>query len=172
MANITVKAPYLLKQVGNLNTQKAPLSDGGNTFIAGSFVQVNSSNQLQAVPTSSGTALTTQVYGWSGDANVASGSIPPAAFFGQNHYPFDVRGATFEINVSVKAGTIGGGNTTNANVTVGTAYGIVKLSSGIQCLSQDETTNTVLEVVGLGSNASTDYNARVQVRVLDTSIQA
>lgn len=178
MANIPVQMPYLQRQVGNLNTQKSPVSNGSNTFLAGSFVQVNASGEIQATPTSSSTALTTKVYGWVGEKSTASTDIPPVAFFGAKHYPFDPTGATFEISVTDGSANVATGtpSITGLSLVVGGSYGLIRPTTGdytgYQFLNGADTTNPVVQIVSLGDNAATDLNPRVRVKVLATSIQS
>lgn len=170
-----IKTPQLVRQNGNLNIQKAGVSNSTNTFLAGSFVQL-SSGVLQAVPTSSATASTKLVHGWVGEASTSATDIPPVAFFGAKHYPFDVTNVEFEINITDGSTNVGASGPTQSAVTVGSSYGMVRPTSGdytgVQMLNSAETTNVVFVVTSLGDGASTDTNPRVRVKILPAAIQA
>lgn len=181
MALIPVRRPVLLSQQGNLHTQRPPVGDGANTFYKGDLVQV-SSGSLLLVPNTSATASTQLVWGVTPDDSKTSTQKPPDAFFGENHYCFDVTDAIIEMNITNTAGGVGDATTNNgaagpqlSAVTIGASYGIKTDATnyvGIQMVNISETTNTLVQVVGLAPNQATaDYNGRVLVKIPKAKIQ-
>lgn len=170
-----IRQPAIVRQFGNMQVQKPPLSDASNDFLAGSFVKI-ASGALAACVTDD-----LVCYGWCPDRSKAPTELPPEAPFGENHYPFSPSdNAEFEINITNGAGTIGeaGGAPQRAAVAIGSSYGILRLTSGAhigkQMLAADDTTNTLFTVVGFvdgEQGSATIYNPRVRVKVIQSKIQ-
>lgn len=177
----SIKRPVLLQQTGNMNLQRPPVGDGSNAFKAGDLVQIVS-GVLQLVPNTSGTASTKLVWGQTPDASHLSTDIPPVAFFGENHYCFDISEGIIEMNITNTSGGVGDSVTNNgaagpqlSAVTIGASYAIKTDCTnfvGVQMLNISDTTNTVVTVIALSPNQSlTDYNGRVLVKVPKAQIQ-
>lgn len=167
---IKMPAPYSRTQ--NLMEVKPPLSNGGNTFLAGSFVK-RSSALMAACATGDVVCL-----GWTGGPSVASGEKRPTKYW-QANYPLSPVGTEFLINVTDSSGHVGEANGAPAAsaVTIGSSYGIYRWTSGdqigMQALNKDETSNTLFQVTALGPNtASGDFNGLVRVKVIDSKVQA
>lgn len=169
--------PRLVRQSGNMEIQKPPVSNGGNSFLAGSFVVISSSI-LAAVATAG-----VLCYGWVPDVSHLSTDQPPVTFYGQNHYPFNPSpGAEFELNVgtlSSNALVVGQANSAvqQSAAVIGTSYGIARATSGTysgyQVLDTSNTTNLIFTVLGYPDNTlSTDYNGLVRVKLVAATIQA
>lgn len=169
--------PRLVRQTGNMQTQKPPISDGGNSFLAGSLVVISSA-VLIAVATAG-----VLVYGWSPDESKLSTDKPPTAFFGENHYPFLLdENAELEVNVgtvSANALVVGAANTAKqqSDAVIGTSYGIARATSGTysgyQVLDPTNTTQLFWVVTGFPDNtAAADYNGLVRVKILKVCLQA
>lgn len=167
--------PAIVRQFGNMQVQKPPVSDGSNDFLAGSFVKLSSGN-LAACATDD-----VVCYGWCPDKSHAPTDMPPEALYGENHWPFSPDdNAEFEINITSGAGTFGQANSApqRSAVSIGSSYGILRMTSGVhngkQFLAADDTTNTLFTVVGWvdGVNGAADtYNPRVRVKVIKSKIQ-
>lgn len=181
MATAKIRRPTLLQQHGNLHTQRPPIPDSSNTFVGGDLVQI-SSGALLLVPTTSGTASTQLVWGQTPDDSKTATQIPPEAFFGQNHYCFDVTDAIIEMNITNSSGGVGDATTNNgaagpqlSAVTIGASYGIRTDAAsyvGVQMVDVSNTTNTLVTVVGIAPNQSlADYNGRVLVKIPKAKIQ-
>jgi hypothetical protein len=181
MAIVAIRRPVLLQQNGNMHIQRPPIGDGANSFKAGDLVQVIS-GALQLVPTTSGTASTKLVWGQTPDDSKVSTQKAPDAFFGENHYCFDVTDATIEVNITNSSGGVGDSTTNNgaagpqlSAITIGAAYAIKADCTnyvGVQMLNVSDTTNTVLTVVGISPNQSlSDYNGRVLCKIPKAQIQ-
>lgn len=182
--------PAVLRKNQNMFVQKPPVGDGGNTFPAGALVQI-AAGVLVAVPsTTAGLNHASQyVYGQTPDASKAAGLKPPDAFFGENHYVFDISDCEIEMNITNAAGGVGDPTTNNgaagpqlSAVTIGAAYGLkfgatnyadvhfVDLSKTVDDGTAGN--NTVVRVVAIvEGQALTDYNGRVRVRILPRANQ-
>lgn len=182
MARIPIRRPLLLQQNGNMHLQKPPISDGANAFSAGDLVQISAAGALQLVPNTTATALTKLVWGQTPDASHASTDTPPTAFFGENHYCFSVEDAIIEMNITNTAGGVGDASVNNgaagpqlSAVTLGASYGIRTDAAtyvGVQMVDISNTTNTLVQVVGLSPNQTTaDYNGRVLVKIPRAQLQ-
>ena len=159
----------------NMSTQKGPITDGGNSFTASSLVVVTAA-ALVLVATA-GTAI----YGLSPDSSHLSTDVPPTALFGQNHYPFDLKGRTLILNATDGTvghiGTANDGSYTSLGLAVGQQFGILTPTTGAyagyQLLDTSNTTQKLFTVVGIHpQSATTDINPRVLVKVLDSAIQS
>lgn len=166
--------PQILHFAGNSNRaqQKAPVSDGSNSFLMDALVYI-ASGVLAAVPTDG-----VLVYGQTMDASHAPTDQVPAAMFGEQHYPIDIRDCILVVAVTNDAGTFSdsGPTWTGASMAVGNKYGILTPTSGanagMQFLTVDETTAVMFEVVGLHPSCTvTTPNPRVLVKIPDTKIQ-
>jgi hypothetical protein len=182
MAAIAIRRPALLQQFGNMRRQRPPVGDGANSFKQYDLVQL-SSGVLQLVPTTTATASTQLVWGQTPDDSKAAGLVPPAAFFGENHYCFDIHEATIEMNL-VNGANGGVGDATNnngnagvtlASYTIGAAYGIFTTATnyvGVQMVDTNNTTNTLVVAVGISPNQTTsDNNPRVLVKIPQAKVQ-
>jgi hypothetical protein len=182
--------PAAIRTNQNMFVQKPPVGDGGNSFKAGALVQI-AAGVLVAVPsTTAGLNHASQyVYGQTPDDSKAAGLKPPDAFFGENHYCFDIAPGEIEMNITNAAGGVGDAVTNNgaagpqlSAVTIGAAYGIkfgatnyavvhfVDLSKTVDDGTAGN--NTVVRVVGIvEGQALTDYNGRVRVKILPRCVQ-
>lgn len=164
-----------------MHVQKPPVSDGSNSFTAGDLVQV-SAGLLQVVPATSGTASTKLVWGQTPDSSKLSTDIPPVSFFGENHYCFDLSDAIIEMNITNTAAGVGDATTNNgaagpqlSALVIGASYGI-RLDAvnyvGIQMVNVNETTNTLVQCVGIAPNQSlSDYNGRALFKIPKAQLQ-
>lgn len=175
--------------------QKPPIADGGNSFRQWALVQI-AAGVLVAVPsTTAGLNHASQyVWGQTPDESKAAGLKPPDAFFGENHYCFDLADAEIEMNITNAAGGVGDAVTNNgaagpqlSAVTIGAAYGLMlgDLASagvnypGVHFVDLSKTVNdgtagnnTVVRVTAIVEGQSlTDYNGRVRVRILPRCVQ-
>jgi hypothetical protein len=183
-----IRRPMLVQQYGNMNTQRAPVGDGSNTFVAGDLVQL-AAGVLLLVPDTTAVATTQLVWGQTPDNSKLATDIPPVAFYGENHYCFDLTDAIVEMNIT-NGGTVAGktaagvGDATTNNgtvgpqlsaVTIGAKYGIRSDAVnyvGVQMLWVTETANGWVTVVGIAPNQSlADYNGRVLVKFPKANIQ-
>lgn len=172
--------PALARQFGNMQQQKPPISNGSNSFLARSLVVI-SSGVLAAVASAA-----VLCYGWSSDESKGTTGIgiqPPQAFFGPNHYPFQLdENAELIINVgtvSSNALVVGQANTAKqqSDAVIGTSYGIARATSGtysgFQVLDPTNTTQLFFVVTGYPDFTSpTDYNGLVRVKLLKAVLQA
>lgn len=163
------------------------------SWLAGSLVQevmiATAHRRLQRTP-GGGAAPATLVYGMSPDAakvstTPASLLQPPNALFGLNHYCFDVRDRILEINIGTATDanlgtnvgvTYNGGGTGGVALEPGAKYGLRVVAAGvytgIQILNVADTTNLVLEVVGIAPDKNPDNNSsRIMAKVIPTVIQ-
>lgn len=173
MADAAISMPKVVQFKGNMAIQKSVQSDGGNTFLARSLVKM-SAGLLAKVATAD-----ILVFGLSPDANHLTTDQPPVAFNGQNHWPLDILDAILEINVTNGTGAIGvaGSAPQGTALTLGSQYGIYTGTAGaingIQFINSADTTNKIFQVVGFSeSGTSADYNARVLVKVVPSTVQA
>lgn len=181
-AQIPLKMPELVRQVGNLMTQRPVAPDSTNTFKANALV-VLTAGVLTLVAT--GEVL---VYGAVPDKSNAAGLILPDAFFGENHWVFSPVECEFEINVaalSANEPVIGASAKTLADVVLGAKYGIATATAGIyagmQFLDPTNTTNLLFQVTALPGltdptylpsfGVAGDYNPRVRVKLVPSTIQ-
>lgn len=169
--------PRLVRQHGNMQAQKPPISDGGNSFLAGSLVVI-SAGVLIAVATAG-----VLCYGWSIDASKSATDTPPTALFGENHYPFQLdENAELELNVgtvTANALVVGeaGGAAQREDAVIGTSYGIARATSGTyagyQVLDPTNTTNLFFIVTGYPDRTNAaDYNGLVRVKLVKAVLQA
>jgi hypothetical protein len=176
-----IRRPHTVQTNGNLFIQRPPISDSTNTFVAGDLVQI-SAGVLQLVPNTTSTASTQLVWGQTPDGSHTSTDIPPTTLFGENHYCFDVTDVTIAMNITNSSGGVGDATTNNgaagpqlSAVTIGASYGIRTDATnyvGVQMLDVSNTTNTLVQVVGIAPNQSlSDYNGRVIVKIPKAKIQ-
>lgn len=169
--------PRLVRQTQNMQSQKNPIGDGSNSFLARALVVI-SSGVLAAVAT--GGTLT---YGLSPDASHLSTDQPPVTLYGENHYPFYLgEGAELELNVgtvSSNALVVGQANSAQQQsaAVIGTSYGIATATSGTyagyQVLDPTNTTNLLFVVTGYPPYTnSTDYNGLVRAKIVAAGLQA
>ncbi len=192
MAIAKILMPAVLRTNQNMFVQKPPVGDGGNSFKAGALVQI-SGGVLVAVPTTAAglNHASQYVYGQTPDDSKAAGLKPPDAFFGENHYCFDLANAEIEMNITNAAGGVGDAVTNNgaagpqlSAITIGAAYGIKLGGAGgtypdVQFVNKDTIVddgtagnNTLVRVVGIvEGQALTDYNGRVRVKILSRCLQ-
>lgn len=181
MSAIPIRRPIALATHGNMHIQKPPIGDGGNSFKQGDLVQV-ASGALQLVPNTSATATTQLVWGQTPDDSKAPGVRAPEAFFGENHYCFDLSDVIIEMSVTNAAGNVGdatnnngGAGPTLVSVTIGASYGIkvdATNYAGVQMVNVSETTNTLVQVIGVAANQATaDNNPRVYVKIPKAKLQ-
>lgn len=167
--------PDLTRQLGNMNVQKPPVSDGANSFLAYALVYITA-GALAVVPTAG-----VLCYGQTPDKSHTATEGQPDAPFGQNHYPFDPRLAEFEINIGHADGTdvhvgAAGSAKQRSDVSIGTKYGILTPTTGtyagVNFLDPTNTTDDFFEVVGfVDGTAATDYNPRVRAKLIEAVIQ-
>lgn len=177
MANqAPILLPYLSRQLGNMNTMKGVVSDGGNTFLRQSFVYISGGNLTLVA--SQGVL----VYGQTPNPSQLSTSYAPVTLYGQNHWCFSPLDAEFDINCGALSGgatgslVIGSSSQPQSAAVIGTSYGIATATTGTyagyQFLDTTNTTQLLFTVVGYPARtATTDYNGRVIVRVITSCIQ-
>lgn len=104
---------------------------------------------------------------------------PPTTFHGWNHFPVALNGQRFAVSVTDGSGHFGQANSApqTSSVSIGTKYGIIKLSNGNHALNQADTTNLFFQIVeipsewnGVKQDANT-YNPVVIVEVVSTAVQ-
>lgn len=170
----SILMPELKRQFGNMNIQRPPVSDSSNTFLAKSLVYL-SSGALAAIATAG-----VLCYGQTPDGSHLATDAVPAVLFGENHYVFSPLDAEFEINVGAVASStdvqVGAGAKTPGDVVIGTKYGIyvptTGIYAGVQFLDPTNTSNLLFQVVGKVDNVlDTDYNGRVRVKIVPSTIQ-
>lgn len=160
------------------------LPNGSNTFLAKSIVKY-SGGYLAAIATDDVIAC-----GICPDASHTAGTISvPDALKGDKHWPFDLNGLQFLINIGhVKSSTdvaVGAANSAKqlSDVSVGTSYGVYVPTTGtyagIPFLDPTDTTNLLFKVIDkplnldpLNPQTAATYNAQVLVEVISTCIQA
>lgn len=175
--------PRLIKKRGNnrqeMMTGQSGYADGSNSFNAFSLV-VYASALIGAVATAGVSCC-----GYVLDASKATALVnPPDQFFGDKHWPLNIRGLQFLMNVSNNANAVGAANSAplGSAVAVGTSYGITRPTSGtysgFQFVNSQDTTNLILRVVdiptrvdGVDNTPGTTYNGLVVVEVIDAAIQ-
>lgn len=151
------------------------IPDAGNTFNRHTFV-VLTAGALAAVASAGVLSC-----GLSLDESKATAAVnPPQQFFGDRHFPVNLKGQRFAISVTDAAGNYGqaAGAPQLSEVVIGEKYGIIKLASGNHALNVDNTTNDFFVVVekishwqGTAQVAAT-YNPVVIVEVVDAAIQS
>lgn len=191
MARIPIRRPLLLQQNGNMHLQKPPIADdatslfqGGDlVFIGPGLAGVPAAGRLGLVPTTTAVPAESQVvWGISPDGSKTATQVPPEAFFGENHYCFSVEDAIIEMNITNAAGGVGDATVNNgavgpqlSAVTLGAFYGIRTNAVnyvGVQMVDVSNTTNTLVQVVGIAPNQTTvDYNGRVLVKIPRAKLQ-
>lgn len=180
---IPLLLPELVRQFGNMNVQKPPVTDGGNTFLAKALVYITA-GALAAIPTDG-----VLCYGQTPDKSHTATELPPEILprpigEGELHYPLSLLDAEFEINLaalSANAPVMGATAQTLAAVAIGGVYGIATATSGpyagFQFLDPTEVTATLFQVVAIPANpdgtpqATDDYNPRVRVKIIPAKIQ-
>lgn len=145
-----------------------------NTFTVHSFV-VLSAGILAAVATGG-----TSSCGLCLDASYATNVInPPTQFHGDYHWPVALPAQRFAVNITDGSGHVGQANGApqTSAVSIGTQYGVYKLSGGQHCLNSADTTNLFFRLVeipsqwqGTPQDANT-YNPVVIVEVVAAAIQ-
>lgn len=160
-------------------TQRAQLGDSSNTIPANSFVKISGGVLAAYV------ADDTAIAGLQVDASTTSTTEPYASPFGENHNILQLRGQRFLMNITDGSGTVGSGNTTVADVTVGTLYSARYLATvDTSCLAIDASDSgtagkNIFRVVskydtatvGALGDATTTSNGRCVVEVIDSAIQ-
>lgn len=163
-----IRMPFLERRRDNLQIQKAVQPNGATAFPANSFVKLAAGI---LVPCVTGDVV---CYGWSHDASHAATDVPPTALFGQNHWPFNLEGCLFVMNITGATGQIGQANSAPqlSAAVVGTSYELYRDANGFQMLNVAATTNKFAKVTALYSNqALTDYNGLVIVEILPAVFQ-
>ncbi len=157
--------------------------DGSNSFLAGTIVVLTGGN-LIAVATDGVLAC-----GICPDASKASATIdPPTQLFGDRHWPFNLHGLQFLMNIGTLSGTaavVGEANTAKqlSDVTIGETYAMARATTstyaGYQFLDPTDTSNDLLTVIdkpthiaGLVSQDADTYNALVLVEINADLIQS
>lgn len=172
MADIAIRPPVPLKRAGNLMEVKTPLSNGANTFLAGSLVKRDSSVKMAACATGDIVCL-----GWSAGPSTTSTQKRPEIFWRDN-YPLDPTDVEFIMNVTDTSGHVSSASSAPqaSAVTIGSSYGLYRWTSGayagIQAVNKDDTSTTLVTVTGLAPDAlATDYNGLVLVKIIPSKIQ-
>lgn len=174
MANAPITRPLLKFSRSTITpalTRTAQIDNGSsNVFDTQQFVVLTTGKLAKFA------ADGALVYGLSPDKNHAPTDEPYTQPYGSTHNVIDPRGATFLMNITDNSGTVGSGTTTQAAVTVGTAYSAVYLASlDTGALAVDASgsgSNKIWKVVGLWpEDATTDFNGRVLVEMVSTGIQ-
>lgn len=179
MANvIPVAQPKLVKQDGNMNTQRPKFDEAASQVWLPSTLVTLTSGALVRVATA-GVLL----YGLSPDGSHAATDKPPVAFNAQTHWPFNLNdNAILEISITT-GGTVGSTATgaVPSAMTLGASYGLYTETAGganlapigQQMLNISDTTNTLFTYVGLpDTTLATDINARVLVTPIKSKLQA
>lgn len=169
-----IRMPFLERRLDNLQIQKGPFPDDNGTtpFNARSFV-VLAAGIIVPVVTAGVLCL-----GQSPDASHLSTDIPPAALYSNRHWVFNPRDCQFIINITDNAGNVGQANGAPqlSEVVIGTRYGLYRnATTKMQFLNVDDTTNDFFEVISIYngiSQALTDYNGLVLVKLIESVIQA
>lgn len=163
---ITNRPEQLGGSLGLVNT--------GNTFNAHTFV-VATAGVLAAVASagvlSCGLCLDA--------SNLDTKPNPPSDILGGRHFPVALEGQRFAVSVTDASGHFGQANSAPqaSAVTVGSSYGIIKLSNGNHAMNVANTTQlffTVVEIPpvwnGVAQDANT-YNPVVIVEIVAADIQ-
>lgn len=163
-----IRMPFMERRRDNLHIAKSVQPNGATTFPRHSFVVLTAG---VLVPVVTAGVL---CYGWTPDESHASTDRAPTAIFGQNHWPFDPKGAQFVMNITDASGNIGqtAGAPQLSEAVVGSSFGLYRNAGGYQMLNVDDTTTKFATVVALYPNqALTDYNGLVLVELLPAVIQ-
>lgn len=159
MATAPINKPTLVQSGKTWPATRAEVTDASNSFVAQQFVKLSSGALAECA------SEDTVVYGLVLDDSHTATAEPYTAPFGQLHSPLDVQEGEFLVNITDTSGAVGSGSTTQADVTVGTAYGLLLGSGdydGIAFLNKDDTTNDFFKVERLWpDDATTDFNGRV-----------
>lgn len=182
MANAPIIFPRVFDTSRTWVSQRAPLGDGSNTFVAGQFVVSSSSSGVSTIAKIAADGVA--VWGLTLDPSHASTDEAYTAPFGENHNVVDPRGTRFIMNITDASGTVGSGSTRIQDVTVGTLYSCVYLASpygNILAIDASDTgtaTKNIWRVekaydttVDPGGDAVGDFNGRVIVSIIETAIQ-
>lgn len=150
------------------------LLNTGQTFNRHTFVVLTSS-VLHAVASAG-----TSTCGLCLDASTTvTTPTPPFQLLGGRHFPVALEGQRFAVSVTDASGNFGQTNSApqTSGVTLGTSYGIIKLTSGDHALNVANTSNlffTVVEIptqwMGTVQDANT-YNPVVIVEIVSAAIQ-
>lgn len=150
------------------------LPNTGNTFNTNTFV-VLTTGVLAACATAA--VLTC---GLVLDAsNLNTKPNPPTDFFGGKHFPLALEGQRLAVSVTDASGNFGQANSApqTSAVSIGTKYGLIKLSNGNHALNSADTSTLFFQIVeipsewnGVKQDANT-YNPVVIVEVISTIIQ-
>lgn len=165
------------KKVNNRPEQvggEVGLPNTGNTFNAYTFV-VLTAGVLAALAT--GATLSCGLVLDASNLNTVKN--PPTDFFGGKHYPLALEGQRFAVSVTDSSGHIGQANSAPqaSSLTLGSKYGIIKLSNGNHALNISDTSNLFFQVVEIPSRwnsinqDTTTYNPVVIVEIVSTTIQ-
>lgn len=149
--------------------------NAANVFPVCSFV-VLTANALISVASAGILAC-----GYTQDASKLVTTIdPPAAPFGDKHFPINLRDMVFAVSVTDAAFNVGEANAAPilSEVAVGTKYGIVRRAADLlHAMNVDNVTNLIFEVVekplvwdGVAQTADT-FNPVVLVKFVDGTIQ-
>lgn len=177
-------------------------SEGPNTLWAKHFVSVDANqNLIHTFPSLAGAAAangaTPKVLGWNSDGSSGDTALnPPYTMFGdtdnssaafqKRHWPQDVRGGRFALNISTAAGLVtqalGAPTLAHANCIVGKELALVgALVSGVPrtMVAIDTTANAMIRIIEIPPqyraiqqpNRAVAYNGIVIVEFLDAVIQ-
>lgn len=126
----------------------------------------------------------TLVYGWCPDGSVAVDfSLPSVVplppndhLYGLNHWPFDVKGEQFIMNITDGSGHVGAANSAPQlqSVKIGDQYGLyTDTTTKMQMVDTSNTTQKVFTIVGIPDGQSQqDYNGLVLVELISTIVQS
>lgn len=131
----------------------------GNTFNAYTFGVVDTGN-LRAVATGEVTSCGLLLAA----SNTNTKVNPPTDFFGGKFFPVQLPGQRFAVSVTDSSGHVGQANSAPqfTAVTVGSKYGIIKLSNGNHALNISDTSTVFFTVVEIPLNwASNVQNATI-----------
>jgi hypothetical protein len=180
MADSPILMPYPVRQRGNLMAMIGAADgygDGSNEFLARSFVVLSSGN-LIAVATDGVLAS-----GLTLEASFDSTTIdPPSNRYGGKHWPLDLTGLQFYINITNDDADIGEANGAPqlSDVTIGASYALIRPASGTYAgyhlLNVSDTTNTLFKVIDKPArvfnldNGAAVYNGFVLAEVISSKI--
>lgn len=172
MAVAKIRMPEVVRTKGNMFQQRPPVSDGSNPIKAGHIVVVANGVLRTAIQSD------TAVWGQTPDDAKAPTDKPPVAFFGENHYCFDLADAEIEINVTDDTGVVGAGGPALSTVVIGSLaclrMGVTAGFTDIQFadIKQPPVGSTVLRIIGIPEGqAMSDTNGRVRVKILPAALQ-
>lgn len=176
--------PFPRRQQGNMaiaiSSQDGLPNGNSNTFLRQTFVKMSSGNII-AVATGDITAFAFALGASISTAQAALGA--PYYRFGDHHWPLQLAGLQFLINVTDNSGHVGedDGAPQLSEVSIGAEYGIYRWTSGTytayQALNVDDTSTKLFRVIdkpleptdGIVQTADT-YNPMVLVQVKDSCI--